>query len=785
MSRRVNAIKKLLNRQCDLSSLLERRHGNEVTIERRYDAGKIRIIKSYSGGLMPLQSIEFKLLSHHQLPKNFQHLVRYQQNSNMSGPEILMRDCGLDLDDWVEIFGFNDGSPFNDLGTLLSVWRQILFALHELHLAGFVHCDVKADNVCIPYAKLENANGDSDSLFGEIDLEKLTLIDFALSLQPINGIDPRGCYVDHGEPLIRPHGQYMSGQYLKNIKEAQRLFVASNGLASGHPAWIKLLNRIDWRSDIFSLGWLIHKHLYSWKMAHSTFSNQKEKSLFLFTTELAQKLVNVDQASDVNNNLIHTEIISNIDQIIGKQVRRIPFRVTNENNLEIFHESSPLQNGFKTPSRLINPVYKPNGANMNYAIDGNNVLLNLIVDGKPSIRLFATLLLSLKDRNYDFKLFFDDSIERRMNERDAHSDWKSLERALATVGIRPHFSRRADTPIEEYCFVNTAALINAHDKIDSWTRKPKIIHRARVGRSKNNIQLELRDSQGKFIFHAIANAKFSFGDLEFPSLVAEDVNLDKSLFRGQHDPVGLTEATLLVFALDASQSMTHTNTYDGQSKKSHLNNIMKQALKTLSISPISHGLYIAISRFSNDVSQIQCPAADCVGFASVDAWNKDLSKFDYMEGAEHGYTNIRLALLRSKELIQDVLFNGEEADRIADGWRVAIVLITDGRHVVPQEDGTNETERQVIEEVIDIDSGAAGLIDSRIDVACVGIGNDLNIDLLSKVASECTALQMRMAARKKIDSLLIGGSLFVKVDSGDVNFGSVIRTFIDVVSGSA
>jgi Mg-chelatase subunit ChlD len=156
-----------------------------------------------------------------------------------------------------------------------------------------------------------------------------------------------------------------------------------------------------------------------------------------------------------------------------------------------------------------------------------------------------------------------------------------------------------------------------------------------------------------------------------------------------------------------------------------------------------------------------------------------------MEGAEHGNTNIRLALLRSKELIQDVLFNGEEADRIADAWRAAIVLITDGQHVVPQKDGTNETERQVIDEVIDIDSGAAGLIGSRIDVACVGIGNDLNIDLLSKVASECTAHQMRMAARKKIDSLLIGGSLFVKVDAGDVNFGSVIRTFIDVSSGSA
>src|SRR5258706_10765735 len=98
---------------------------------------------------------------------------------------------------------------------------------------------------------------------------------------------------------------------------------------------------------------------------------------------------------------------------------------------------------------------------MTYAIDGSNVLLGLRLNKKPSHRLFARLLLALRERGIEFQLFFDRSIENLMAKEGLTTDWNAFKGALTAAGIRPVFDDRADNPIQEFCRTHDAWLINS------------------------------------------------------------------------------------------------------------------------------------------------------------------------------------------------------------------------------------------------------------------------------------------------------------------------------------
>lgn len=761
MERRSLAFLKLVARRSDLPALREERHDGDVVIERRPMGGKLRIVKSYTGALLPLQASEFKLLSHHKLPKEFRHLVQYTQGTNMTGPEIVMRDCGLDMDDWHLLLGWDTGSPLASIDVLLATWRQILRVLIPLHAAGFAHCDLKPDNICVPLVNRTHDEGEG-LLAGTWDISSLALIDLGLTMQPVDGLDPRGCYVDRGYPIIRPHGQYMSPLYVERIAEAQRLFLASGGTARGHPPWLTVLNQVDWRVDLYSLGFLIRTQFESWQ-AQSTERLAPRKNLHI--TRLAADLIRTGSALSNDPHLPHLEFIESIEQIMDSNSTLVPIIVR--------ASSAPLER--------TTPV-KAEGNNMQYAIDGSNVLLNLIVDGKPSVRAFARLLMALQERGLPFRLFFDNSITGWMQEKGVGDDWFQLRAALHNVGIKPHYAPVADGPIEDFCANNGAALINAHDKIDSWRRKPKVIHRARVGRMRNKLQVELRDGRGQFVLTALLGEPFAFGGMPFAPLGATEVSLETRLNRDELAP-SLAEATLLVFALDSSGSMTKP-AHDGRSKSEVLNKLMIQTFDRLRKSRIGDALYIAVLTFTDGVTAIPCPGTGDAGFSSAATWEESASSFNYMANVKPGLTNIRLALQRSKELIQDALFESETAAEIADRWRAVIILVTDGIHEICRADGERETDRDVINELIDLDTGVGALIGSRIDVGCVGIGLDQNSDLLSKVASACTPKQKQIARLSRVDDLLVNNSLFIKVDANDKRYEEAIRAFIDVASGS-
>jgi len=420
---------------------------------------------------------------------------------------------------------------------------------------------------------------------------------------------------------------------------------------------------------------------------------------------------------------------------------------------------------------------------MKYAIDGSNVLHGLRLNRKPSTRLFSKLLLDLKKRGNEFQLFFDDSIERQMKDEGLSTDWWQFKDALNKEGITAIFVPHADPHIQEYCKAYNAALLNSTDKINSWNIRPNIIHSARTKYLKGDVRIRLYNSaDGDIVFICLAHESFAFGGIEFPNL--GNISPVREFITNEPSVGNMSEGTLLVLALDASQSMTN-EAFDGFPKSHHVNEIVKSTISTLRRSAIADGLYLAILRFENNVTYKKCPKKDTI-FSSIYDWDETTKDFDYLSGIRPGQTNIRLALQRSKELFQDTLTEDDSISNLADYWRAIIVLITDGNHYIQRPDGTDETDADVAHEVVEIHSGVAAmtdvLIENRIMIGCVGIGTDINRKMLEGIASQRTAIQRQMAQSYNIDHLFEGEKLFINVDPKKSGFDKAIRAFIDLAS---
>jgi serine/threonine protein kinase len=103
------------------------------------------------------ESLTSELINYHaiskQCPKYFCKLIGYKYNYDTHILTIVMENCGKDL------FDFYSG-PESDLetGTIINHIYQLLKILECLHSAGFVHFDLKLENIVMDriYFKGEN-----------------------------------------------------------------------------------------------------------------------------------------------------------------------------------------------------------------------------------------------------------------------------------------------------------------------------------------------------------------------------------------------------------------------------------------------------------------------------------------------------------------------------------------------------------------------------------------------------------------------------------------------------
>lgn len=166
-----------------------------------------------------------------------QGLVRpYGTSCDQAGnvdPVVETHDAGRSIKDWknVAVRSSKTGTEFDHpFRHCLHWWlllEAILIALDGLHKEGFVHLDIKEDNVCIPVRE------DGGGIFS-LDFEKLRLIDVTFSLLKTMPLE---------RPLpLRGDPSYQSPVLVQAIEKDRQ---------SGYPYEA---NRLDWRIDLFSLG---------------------------------------------------------------------------------------------------------------------------------------------------------------------------------------------------------------------------------------------------------------------------------------------------------------------------------------------------------------------------------------------------------------------------------------------------------------------------------------------------------------------------------------------------
>jgi serine/threonine protein kinase len=128
--------------------------------------------------------------------------------------------------------------PFQRSGAFLRLLRACLVALKQIHDHRIVHCDIKEDNICIPYAPNPFPE---DGRKIRLEFGKLKLIDFAFSIA-------------HAIPLtqilvINPDERvpYQSELLISALRSDRR---------SGSP---NAVQQLDYRVDLFSLGYMAEK----------------------------------------------------------------------------------------------------------------------------------------------------------------------------------------------------------------------------------------------------------------------------------------------------------------------------------------------------------------------------------------------------------------------------------------------------------------------------------------------------------------------------------------------
>src|SRR5476651_1672021 len=91
--------------------------------------------------------------------QQFSHVVqpRHLISENEAAKQVLTYDAGITVANWLRVKPRYHGGaalshPFQRPAAWLNLLRACLLALKQIHQHGIVHCDIKEDNICLPYS---------------------------------------------------------------------------------------------------------------------------------------------------------------------------------------------------------------------------------------------------------------------------------------------------------------------------------------------------------------------------------------------------------------------------------------------------------------------------------------------------------------------------------------------------------------------------------------------------------------------------------------------------------
>jgi len=180
------------------------------------------------------------------LLKKTPHMVRLrkeEEKTNSSYQTVKTKDAGVSLAQWLRSKPLLEGSthalkhPFEQVGAFLKLTKFCLLALKNLHQAGVIHTNLRADNICIPYSPYPYQFDTSLT----VDYANLTLIDFMFAISSTLKLS---------RPLPILSATYASTQ-------SAQLIAALDEDRKNRNA--ERCQRLDYSVDLYALGFILEQ----------------------------------------------------------------------------------------------------------------------------------------------------------------------------------------------------------------------------------------------------------------------------------------------------------------------------------------------------------------------------------------------------------------------------------------------------------------------------------------------------------------------------------------------
>lgn len=279
-----------------------------VRVERSVAYGQKQVVARFTKTFLRSAEKDYSWFNTHEceLLMSFKslHLSRVVQVGALhwDGPNTFDRvetlDAGPSLMDWLRINPVSqDGSvcvhPLASPSAFLLLIRGLMLALHEIHSAGFVHCDLREANVCLAFSKHPTDTGAITP-----DWNGLKLIDFAFSLSKNHPLR---------EPLpIAPRTHLHSMAFIDALEDDDR-----SGQARRVP-------KLDWRIDLFALGTMLQRlfeHLRpQWPTEAQNHVSEADGVVERLIADLKAQDFSTKVAPDLQT---HKRLLQPVDRAIG------------------------------------------------------------------------------------------------------------------------------------------------------------------------------------------------------------------------------------------------------------------------------------------------------------------------------------------------------------------------------------------------------------------------------------------------------------------------------------